>query len=104
MAYLVSLTERALSDLAYLYEWTGAETSEAATEWYNGLEDAIFSLEQRPARCPVTPESPKYRHLLYGHKPHVYRTIYQVLEKRKEVIVLHIRHGAMRAFKPEELR
>ena len=104
MAYLVSLTERALSDLVYLYEWVGAATSEAATEWYNGLEDAIFSSEERPARCPLTPESPKYRHLLYGHKPHVYRTIYQVLDKQKEVVVLHIRHGAMRALKPGELR
>jgi toxin ParE1/3/4 len=104
MAYLVSLTERALSDLAYLYEWIRAETSEAAIEWYNGLEEAIFSLEERPVRCPVTPESKKYRHLLYGHKPHIYRVIYQVLEKQKEVEVLHIRHGAMRAFKPEELR
>ena len=104
MAYLVSLTERALSDLAYLYEWVGAKTSEAATQWYNGLEEAIFSLEKRPARCPVTPESKKYRHLLYGHKPHIYRVIYHLLEKQKEVVVLHIRHGAMRAFKPEDLR
>ncbi|SRR5258708_6591609 len=104
MAYLVSLTERALSDLAYLYEWIGAETNEAAIQWYIGLEEAIFSLEERPARCPVTPESKKYRHLLYGHKPHAYRGIYQVLEKQKEVVVLHIRNGAMRAFKPEELR
>jgi plasmid stabilization system protein ParE len=103
MAYLVSLTERALSDLAYLYEWIGAETSEVAGQWYNGLEDAIFSLEQRPTRCPVTPESKKYRNLLYGHKPHIYRAIYHVLERQKEVVVLHIRHGAMRAFKPGEL-
>jgi toxin ParE1/3/4 len=104
MAYLVSLTQRALSDLAYLYEWVGAETSESASEWYNGLEDAIFSLEERPARCPVTPESRKYRHLLYGHKPHVYRTICRVLDKQKEVVVLHIRHRAMGAFRLEELR
>jgi Arc/MetJ-type ribon-helix-helix transcriptional regulator len=26
----------------------------------------------------------KLRHLLYGHKPHVYRVIYRVLEKKKQ--------------------
>jgi toxin ParE1/3/4 len=82
--------DRALSDLPYLYEWIGAESGEAAAQWYNGLEDAIYSLEEQPARCPRTPESDRYRHLLYGHKPHIYRVIYRVLEKQKQVDVLHI--------------
>jgi plasmid stabilization system protein ParE len=47
----------------------------------------------------VTPESDKFRHLLYGNKPHIYRAIYRVLEKQKQVEVLHIRHGARRRFK-----
>jgi len=33
--------------------------------------------------------------LLYGHKPHIYRVIYRILERPKHVEVLHIRHGAM---------
>jgi len=37
--------------------------------------------------------------LLYGIKPHIYRVIYRVLENRKQVEVLHIRHGARRRFK-----
>ena len=44
--------ERALSDLAYLYERVNAENSEAAAQWFNGLEEAIHSLEEQPARCP----------------------------------------------------
>ncbi|HEY6389740.1 MAG TPA: type II toxin-antitoxin system RelE/ParE family toxin [Bryobacteraceae bacterium] len=103
MAYRVKLMDRALSDLAYLYAWVGAESSEAAAQWYNGLEDAIYSSEEQPARCPLTPESNKYRHLLYGRKPHIYRLIYRVLEKQKQVEILHIRHGAMRAFEIERL-
>jgi len=103
VAYLVRLTDRALSDLAYLYARVNVETSEAAARWYNGLEDAIYSLEKQPTRCPLTPESNKCRHLLYGHKPHIYRVIYRVLENQKQVEVLHIRHGAMRDFESKEL-
>ncbi len=37
------------------------------------------------------------------HKPHLYRVIYGVLEKRKHVEVLHIRHGARRKRKSSDL-
>ncbi|MGD0201354.1 MAG: type II toxin-antitoxin system RelE/ParE family toxin [Bryobacteraceae bacterium] len=94
MAYLANITSRAERDLARLYEDINAEHSGAALRWYNALKDAILSLEERPNRCPVTPEKHQLRHLLYGHKPHVYRVIYRVLERQKQVEVLHIRHGA----------
>ena len=99
MAYLVNLTARAERDLALLYLQINAEDSDAALKWYRGFKEAILSLEERPNRCPMTPESVKYRHLLYGNKPHTYRAIYRVLEKQKQVEVLHIRHGARRRFK-----
>jgi plasmid stabilization system protein ParE len=35
--------------------------------------------------------------------PYVYRVIYRIMEKQKQVDVLHIRHGAQREFKSEEL-
>jgi len=41
--------------------------------------------------------------LLYGHKPHIYRVIYRILERPKQVEVLHIRHGAMDQFGDEVL-
>ena len=98
MAYLVSLTARAERDLAHLYEEINAEDSDAALKWYRGFKKAILSLEEQPSRCPVTPESAKFRHLIYGNKPHIFRAIYRVLEKQKQVQVLHIRHGARRRF------
>jgi mRNA-degrading endonuclease RelE of RelBE toxin-antitoxin system len=64
----------------------------------------ILSLEENPNRCPTIPEKAGLRHLLYGHKPHIYRVIYRVLEKRKQVDVLHIRHGARRRFKASDVR
>jgi plasmid stabilization system protein ParE len=91
MAYLVNLTARAERDLAHLYEEINAEHSEAALKWYRGFKEAILRLEEQPRRCSVTPESDKFRQLLYGNKPHIYRAIYRVLEERKLIEVLHIR-------------
>jgi toxin ParE1/3/4 len=99
MAYLVKLTARAERDLVLLYAQIHAEDSDAALKWYRGFKEAILGLEVQPNRCPATPESDKSRHLLYGNKPHIYRAIYRVLEKQKQVEVLHIRHGARRGFK-----
>ena len=85
---------RAERDLAALFKQIHADRSDAALRWYRRLKASILSLEENPNRCPVTPESNKLRHLLYGRKPHIYRAIYRVIEKRLEVEVLHIRHGA----------
>lgn len=99
MAYLVNLTARAERDLAHLYAEINAQHSDAALRWYRGLTDAILSLEKRPNRCPVTPEKVQLRHLLYGHRPHVYRVIFRVVERERNVVVLHIRHGARRGLR-----
>ena len=103
MAYLVNLAARAQRDLALLYAEIHAGDSQAALQWYRGLKEAILSLERYPNRCSVTPESGKFRHLLYGNRPHIYRVIYRVLEKKKQVQVLHIRHGARRQFRTSSL-
>jgi toxin ParE1/3/4 len=68
-----------------------------------GLKEAILSLQEHPNRCPAIGSKDKLRHLLYGHKPHIYRVIYRVLEKSKHVEVLHIRHGARREPKASDL-
>jgi len=90
--------------LEALFEENHAEDSEAALKWYLGLADSILTLEKLPNRCPATPENSKLRHLLYGHKPHIYRVIYRVIEKDMRVNVLHIRHGARNRFKESDLR
>jgi toxin ParE1/3/4 len=103
MAYLVNINARAERDLARAYREVNAEHSDAALKWYRGLKEAILSREEHPNRCPVTPESEKLRHLLYGNKPHIYSAIYRVLEKQKQVDVLHICHGARRRFKGPDI-
>ena len=103
MAYQVNLTARAGRDLTNLFARIRAEHSDGALIWYRGLKEAILSLEQQPHRCPATPESTALRHLLYGNKPHIYRVIYRVLEQRKSVEILHIRHGARKQLEPPDV-
>ena len=97
MEYRVKLTARAQRDVAAIYEFLGPAPSQAAQAWYKGLRNAIRSLRNRPGRCPVTLEDGELRHLLYGHKPHIYRVIFRIIEPQ-QVDVLHIRHGAREDF------
>ncbi|MFY9841639.1 MAG: hypothetical protein WA718_19220 [Terriglobales bacterium] len=57
--------------------------------------------------APPAPESRKLgrqlRHLLYGNRPHVYRVIYEVDERRQALSVLTIRHGARQKLEPSDL-
>ena len=103
MAYRVSLSQRAERDLDLLYEAIGAGQTAAALKWYQALKRAVFSLEENPLRCPTTQEDKRFRHLLFGKKPHVYRIIYRMRLRIKTVDILHIRHCAMDEFSPEEL-
>ncbi len=101
MAYLVELGDRAERDLVALYEYIHADESEMAHRWFNGLEAVITGLGEMPHRLAEAPESKvaktTLRHLLYGKKPHIYRVIFRVDERRKVVTVLTIRHGARRS-------
>jgi plasmid stabilization system protein ParE len=97
-AFHVELTDRASLDLESIYNDINAESSDAAAAWFNGLEEAVFSLEWSPERGPETREYSRVRQLLYGHKPHLYRILYSIQRSTRHVIVLHIRHGARDAF------
>lgn len=101
MAYRVDLTARAERDLRRLYQSINAAHSAQAKAWFAGLERAIFSLEEHPARNPPVPEDASLRHLLFGRGRNIYRIIYTTDEFGQIVTVLHIRHGARDAFVPE---
>jgi len=66
MAYRVDLTERAARNLGRIYRTINAEDSARARDWFNGLEKAVFSLDEHPARAPVIPENDSLRHPLFG--------------------------------------
>jgi toxin ParE1/3/4 len=83
MAYQVRFTGRAERDLEELYGAIAADSSAAALKWYRCLKRAILTLEEFTLRCPSTPEDKRLRQLVYGRKPHVYRVIYQVVQKSR---------------------
>jgi toxin ParE1/3/4 len=82
MAYLVELTRRAKRDFTQLFERISASDSVAAARWFNGLEQAIYTLERFPGHCPIAPEGKEakrqLRHLLYGSKSDVYHVIFEI--------------------------
>jgi plasmid stabilization system protein ParE len=102
MAYRVDLTERAVRSLRRIYLTINAEGSAQARTWFNGLEQAVLSLDEHPARCAPTPEDGNVRHLPYGRRLHRYRIINAIDEASRVVTVLHIRHDAREAFKPDD--
>ncbi len=94
MPYRIRLTDRALRDLEAVYEFVEADSSKAAFEWFNGLAETIYSLEQFPERGAIIPEDKKLRHLLFGKSPNTYRILYALDKRKNAVNILHIRHGA----------
>ena len=108
MEYVVELTDRATLNLIALDHRIHASEAMAAARWYNGLEKAVYTLENLPRRCPDAPEGKRaerpLRQLLYGKKPQIYPVLFEVDEAHKVVRVLTIRHGSMVEAKPEDLR
>ncbi len=101
MKYLVKLTGRALRDIETIYSYAEADASQHAFAWFNRLVKSIYTLERFPGRGPIISENKKFRHLLFGKKPHIYRIIYAVDKRNHVVNVLHIRHG-VRAVLPKD--
>jgi toxin ParE1/3/4 len=102
MAYRVDLTERAARDLRRIYLTIIAAETAQARAWFNGLEKAVLSLDENPARGAPIPEGGNLRHVLYGRGRYRYRIIYAIDARNRIVTVLHIRHGARDAFTLEE--
>ncbi len=94
MEYVVRLTERAFRDMRSIYEFIGAEQSEAALKWFKELAQAIATLKSYPERGTAMTGKRNLRRLLFGEKPNIYRILYVVDRKNKLARILHIRHGA----------
>ena len=102
MGYRVDITERATRDLRSIYLTINAEHGAQARAWFNGLERAVLSLDEHPARGAPVPEGGDLRHLLYGRKGRRYRIIYAIDEASRTVTVLHIRYGSRDAFQADD--
>ncbi len=100
MAYRVELAKSAEAQLEELYLWVVERAPIRGSAWYNGLEQAVFSLDQYPERCSIAPENidpdSPIRILHYGRRPHVYRVFFTIDNADNVVRVIHIRRGARR--------
>lgn len=100
--YRVVFAPEARQEAVAAAEYIASTAPMAAARWYEGLENAIFSLSTFPNRCPLAPETEflgeKLRHYIYGS----YRIIYRVEDSARIVRVLHIRHAARRAIGESE--
>lgn len=100
MTFRVEVTADAERDVDAIPEWLLSQhAGETGLRWFVALEDAIASLAEFPERCALAPENRVFpfevRHLLYGHKPHVYRILFMI--DRGTVHILHVRHGRRQA-------
>ena len=98
MAYRVEIARNAAAELEELYLWVTARAPQQGARWFNGLEQAVLSLDTHPTRCPIAPENvdsdSPVRVLHYGRKPHVYRIFFLIDEAAETVNVVHVRRGA----------
>jgi toxin ParE1/3/4 len=92
LVYEVLITPAALFDAEEYVAFVRSDRQQpnAATTWWNGLLEAIFSLESMPQRCQLIPEKDHFqdqlRHLLcFSH-----RIIFSI--SRKQVTILRIYH------------
>jgi plasmid stabilization system protein ParE len=104
MALRVEITEEAEADSKGILEWLISEhAGETGMRWFQRLDKAIASLSLMPERCPLAPENADFpfevRHLLYGHKPHIYRVIFTIAGD--VVYVMRIRHGRRMHLAPQ---
>lgn len=101
MTHKVLLTPRAAADAEAAYRWIAREAPDTAVDWYNGLLEAISTLDTLPNRCPLAREAPalrrEVRQLLYGK----YRILFVI--DGKAVRILHVRHGARRSVRRPDL-
>jgi plasmid stabilization system protein ParE len=96
MKYTVLVSTQALAQAEEAYAWLTHRTPQHAPLWFNGLLDAINSLEENPLRCPKLSKeddpAESAHYLLYGDKKHAYQIIFDVVGDH--VNVFEIRHAA----------
>ena len=94
--YSVKLMSRALRDLDKIYDYISHTLVEPGTalKLVERIENAIFSLETMPYRCPERRRGAYayrgYRQLLVKN----YTVIYRIQESEKQVIVVTVRYSS----------
>ena len=96
---------RAANDIEAAYQWIATRAPENAVKWFNGLSEALATLEHFPERCPHAPEVDFFeieiRQPFYAKRIGRYRILFTI--ERDNVHILHVRHGARKQLhEPED--
>jgi plasmid stabilization system protein ParE len=96
LTFLVELTEQAEEEAEQAYLWIAERDPDGAARWWQGLVEAVLSLEQMPLRCALAPEDPYFeeeiRTLLYRRRIGQFRILFTV--RGQQVQVPHIRSAS----------
>ncbi len=90
MDYYLSYTKKALSDLAEIIGYIAEDEAGTASRFGNSLIEHVSLLGRFPHMGSVVPKRSNVRKLL--HSP--FLIYYHVRETKKEIEIIHIRHGA----------
>lgn len=93
LVYHIRILSSALQDAKEYYNYIATESRDAANIWFNGLFDAVDSLENMPKRCAIASETAivgsEIRVLIYRKN---YRILFAV---EKDIVrIYHIHHTA----------
>lgn len=92
--YRVIISPKAQTDIIAACNWLHDENPTYATQWRDGLHQAILRLQTLPFAHAIAPESREFdleiRQMLYGDGT-PWRVFYTVHED--QVSILHVRHG-----------
>jgi plasmid stabilization system protein ParE len=112
MAFRVEIALRAFNDLDEIADYITKNGSfDQAEKWFNGIVDAIRTLEDMPGRFPVADVSEELgqevRLLLYGRRNRKYKVYYSIQQETPStgtVRVFHVRHWARKSLSTDEVR
>jgi len=105
LAFRVDITEAALADAEDFVEYIRGEKKDTvgAERWWNGLLEALFSLERSPGRGSLVVEAPLrvrgLRQILY----HSHRIVFELDDQHAIVRVLRIYHGSRRGLRQSDV-
>lgn len=98
MEFRVDISIPALQDAESAFLWIRDFNPQKAKAWYEGLLEAVFSLEESPQRCALAPESKflgrEIKQLVYGKRSQTYRIFFEIIESEKVVRIYRIWHSS----------
>lgn len=107
MNYEIIISSNAKRDIREIFQWWEEHRSaRQAAKWYQTCLRSIESLTQRPERCAKSLEHREFtdtirdRYFGLGSRP-THRVVFKI--KGFRVIVLAVRHHAMRPLLPEDI-